>query len=168
MDGWDSNPFQILTSIVAPAILTNASSVMALGTSNRFARTVDRARALYAETTDETHAARLDHRLKLLQSAEFRATLLVRALTSFYLSVGSFSAAALISLFGAVFTLGHQSFLQQASLYLALAAGIVGVGGLVSGTSLLIWETRRALQALLDEATHLYDRPDAPLDAAAN
>lgn len=168
MDGWDSNPFQVLTSIVAPAILTNASSVMALGTSNRFARTVDRARALYAETTREQNPARLDQRLKLLKSAEFRATLLVRALTGFYLSVGSFSAAALISLFGAVFTMGHQPLLQQASLYLALTAGIVGVAGLVTGTSLLVWETRRALQALLDEATHLYDRPDAPTDAAAH
>ena len=40
------NLFGTLTLIVAPAILTNASSVMALGTSNRFARAVDRVRAL--------------------------------------------------------------------------------------------------------------------------
>lgn len=165
MDGWDSNPFQVLTSIVAPAILTNASSVMALGTSNRFARTMDRARALYAETTREKHPARLDHRFKLLKNAESRARLLVRALTAFYLSVGSFSAAALISLFGAVFTVGHQPLLQQAALYLALAAGVVGVSGLVSGTFLLVWETRRALRALLDEAAHLYDRPDERMEA---
>ncbi|MBX3414771.1 MAG: DUF2721 domain-containing protein [Pirellulales bacterium] len=158
MDGWDSNPFQVLTSIVAPAILTNASSVMALGTSNRFARTVDRARVLYAETTRESDPARLDHRLRQLQIAESRVLLLVRALTAFYSSVGSFAAAALISLLGAVFTMGHQNLLQQVSLYVALAAGMVGVGGLVTGTSLLVWETRRALKALTDEAAHLYDR----------
>ncbi len=35
MDGVGSNPLGMLTFIVAPAILTNASSVMALGTSNR-------------------------------------------------------------------------------------------------------------------------------------
>ena len=35
-------PYAALTLIVAPAILTNASSVLALGTSNRFARAVDR------------------------------------------------------------------------------------------------------------------------------
>jgi len=46
MDGVGSNPLGMLTFIVAPAILTNASSVMALGTSNRFARTIDRARTL--------------------------------------------------------------------------------------------------------------------------
>ena len=34
------NPFGILTFIVAPVILTNASSVMALGTSNGFARAI--------------------------------------------------------------------------------------------------------------------------------
>ncbi len=35
-----NNPFAILTAIVAPAILTNACSVLALGTSNRLGRVV--------------------------------------------------------------------------------------------------------------------------------
>ena len=37
------NPFTSLSLIAAPAVLTNASSVLALGTSNRFARAIDRA-----------------------------------------------------------------------------------------------------------------------------
>src|SRR5258708_39348357 len=49
MDPLATNPFGILTFIVAPAILTNASTVMALGTSNRFARAIDRARALSSQ-----------------------------------------------------------------------------------------------------------------------
>ena len=40
------NPFAVLTAIVAPAILTNASSVLALGTSNRLGRVVDRTRVV--------------------------------------------------------------------------------------------------------------------------
>ena len=36
------SPFAVLTAIVGPAILTNASSVLCLGTSNRIARVVDR------------------------------------------------------------------------------------------------------------------------------
>ena len=44
-----SNPFGVLTSVVAPAILTNACSVLALGTSNRLARVVDRTRVVAAE-----------------------------------------------------------------------------------------------------------------------
>src|SRR6266567_3733024 len=43
------NPFAVLTAIVAPAILTNASSVLALGTSNRLARVVDRTRIVAAQ-----------------------------------------------------------------------------------------------------------------------
>ena len=38
------NPFAALTTIVAPAVLTNACSVLCLGTSNRIARVVDRSR----------------------------------------------------------------------------------------------------------------------------
>lgn len=41
-----SNPFIILTFIVAPAILTNASALMVTSTANRFARAIDRARSL--------------------------------------------------------------------------------------------------------------------------
>jgi len=43
-----NNPFGVLTSVVAPAILTNACSVLALGTSNRLARVVDRTRVVAA------------------------------------------------------------------------------------------------------------------------
>ena len=42
------NPFAVLTAIVAPAILTNACSVLSLGTSNRIARVVDRTRVVYS------------------------------------------------------------------------------------------------------------------------
>jgi hypothetical protein len=40
-----ADPFSILTVVVAPAVLTNASSVLALGTNNRLARVADRAHA---------------------------------------------------------------------------------------------------------------------------
>ncbi len=43
------NPFAALTIVVAPAVLTNASSVLCLGTGNRIARVVDRTRVLNAE-----------------------------------------------------------------------------------------------------------------------
>ena len=37
-----SNPFAVLTFISAPAVLTNASSVLLFGTGNRYGRAVDR------------------------------------------------------------------------------------------------------------------------------
>src|SRR5262244_1821468 len=41
------NPFAVLTLIAAPAVFTNASSVLALGTGNRLARVVDRTRVTW-------------------------------------------------------------------------------------------------------------------------
>lgn len=45
----NDNPFAVLTAVVAPAILTNACSVLCLGTGNRIARVVDRTRVITAE-----------------------------------------------------------------------------------------------------------------------
>ena len=49
MAPFSDNPFAALTIVVAPAILTNASSVLCLGTANRLARVVDRTRVVSAE-----------------------------------------------------------------------------------------------------------------------
>ena len=47
-----TNPFAVLSLIVAPAILTNAASVLVMSTSNRLARAIDRARDLARELED--------------------------------------------------------------------------------------------------------------------
>src|SRR5258708_34699911 len=129
MDPLATNPFGILTFIVAPAILTNASSVMALNTSNRFARAIDRARALSSqvEGRENDPDPEIALRIRQLWYAERRGLLLVRALTAFYLSVGSFAAASLVSLLGAVFFVAQQVLLREGTLGVALCAG--GVGG---------------------------------------
>jgi hypothetical protein len=44
-----ANPFSILTVVVAPAVLTNASSVLALGTNNRLPRVANRTHAVTAQ-----------------------------------------------------------------------------------------------------------------------
>ena len=41
-----TNPFVILSYVGGPALLTNATGLFVLSTSNRFARAIDRARAL--------------------------------------------------------------------------------------------------------------------------
>ena len=76
--------FSLLTFIVAPAILTNASSVMTLGTSNRFARAIDRVRELSALVEGKEHEPDpvTALRVRQLRSAERRTLLLVRALTA--------------------------------------------------------------------------------------
>ena len=168
-----SNPFAVLTFIAAPAILTNASSVMALGTSNRFARAVDRARTLAAQVERRPNEAdpETDRRMRLLGYAERRALLLVRALTAFYLSVGAFAAASLASLMGALFAAVQMAALRDLSLWLALPAGVVGIGGLMCGAGILVWETRLTL-AILREETDLIraglHRRSVALPAAPN
>jgi hypothetical protein len=147
-------PFTALTLIAAPAVLTNASSVLALGTSNRFARAVDRQRQLSALLQTESSATDADLgdlRIRQLHRAERRAQLLLRALTNFYAALGSFAAASLISLLGALITQPHPRLAGAASIA-GLLVGMIGVGGVVHGCWLLIRETRITLHSLREEA----------------
>jgi hypothetical protein len=148
------NPYAVLTLIAAPAILTNASSVLALGTSNRFARAVDRQRQLsqMLEAADKLDADTLHVRRRQLGLTERRAQLLIGALTRFYTSLGAFAASALVSLIGAVLLPTGYRTLEIIATGLALLAGVIGVGGLVFGCVLLIRETRLTVQALSEEA----------------
>jgi hypothetical protein len=157
MDPVNTNPFGILTFIVAPAILTNASSVNALSTSNRLARAMDRARAISSQIEQHEGEPGVGNevRLRLLKFMERRTLLIVRALTCFYISIGSFAAAALISLVGAVLVAAHEDVLRQITFAISLCAGVVGVGGLACGSGLLVFETRMALRGLAEETRFL-------------
>lgn len=169
MDSLGSNPFAVLTFIAAPAILTNASSVMALGTSNRFARAIDRGRALAKElaTPAGLTVEEAEFRCRQLGVANRRALLLVRALTAFYTSLGAFAAASFTSLLGAVFVvLGHEAG-RQVGMVVALVCGVVGVAGLVAGSLLLVWETRLALRILGEETTFVHRRLRERVDGQA-
>src|SRR5438093_11811637 len=62
------NPFTALTIVVAPAILTNASSLLCFGTANRLARVMDRTRAVSAQLAgaglNEGNRAMYEHQLR--------------------------------------------------------------------------------------------------------
>src|SRR5947209_8273482 len=105
------NPFAALTAVVAPAILTNASSVLCLGTGNRIARVVDRTRVVAAEIASlEAGSSEYQVRVSQLERLQVRAQLLLRALRMFYLALGSFAAAALISVIGSALAFYDQQF----------------------------------------------------------
>jgi Protein of unknown function (DUF2721) len=149
----DTNPFQILTLIVAPAILTNSSSILSLSTSNRFARTVDRSRYIYEQMK---HPERLKPNEIALYQKQLpvvgkRSLLLVKALTCFYLSVGSFAATALVSIVGACISLFNNNLASEVTMIAALLCGIIGVAGLVSGTTMLLKEMWLALNFMKAE-----------------
>ena len=153
MDTVGGNPFAVLTAVVAPAILTNACSVLALGTSNRLARVVDRtrvvARELAALEPSDSHHANWAAQLKGLQ---VRTRLLVKALRVIYGSLGLFATAALVSVLGSIVTYYGAGILFQLTAGLALLAGAVAVTGLASGCLLMVQETRLAVQNLAEEA----------------
>jgi len=149
-----TNPFAVLSLIVAPAILTNACSVLVMSTSNRLARAVDRARELskQLEGTDELSGPEPARRLRDLASNETRAFMLLRALQSFYAGLSGFAAAALLALIGAVLA-PLRVPLIVASLELAtVLVGLFAVGALIRGAVILVRETRLAVQILGERA----------------
>ena len=162
------NPFTSLSLIAAPAVLTNASSVLALGTSNRFARAIDRARAL--STLLEKEEVDADPvtimRIHQLNRLERRALLLLHALRAFYLALGSFAASALISLIGASVISSVHHLVFRITLGIAAVTGCVGVGGIVFGCILLVEETRLAVINVGEEAKLVRERFAAYLTAS--
>jgi hypothetical protein len=149
----DTNPFAVLTFLAAPAVLTNASSVLALGTENRRGRAADRARAMSSLVLSATEAVdpRTQRHLANFDTAVRRARLLVEALRMFYLAVGSFAMGTCASLFGgAAGYLGLQNVLQVA-VGVGGAAAVVGIAGLGIGSLRLVAETRLALRSISAE-----------------
>lgn len=156
-----SNPFAALSLIVAPAILTNASSVLAMSTSNRLARAVDRARDLARQLEHPGGDSGPDgaRRMHEMVTAETRALLLLRVLRSFYIALAAFALATLVSLVGAVLAAMLGTGIAVRLLEVAgVAAGVVAVGALVHGATLLLRETRLAVGILHDRANSVRER----------
>jgi len=147
------NPFAVLTSVVAPAILTNASSVLALGTGNRLARVVDRTRVVAVELAAREPGS-LDYQAwaSQLDRLQVRAQLLLKALRAFYASLGLFASAALVSVGGSIAAYYGQKLPFQLAAGLATFTGGSAVVGLASGCLLMVRETRLAVQNLAEEA----------------
>jgi hypothetical protein len=152
-----TNPFAALSLIVAPAVLTNASSILVLSTSNRLARAIDRARVLatHLESPTRTDDGLSGLRFKEMDSAERRALLLLSALRFFYASIGAFATAAFTSLVGAALLSTPVRALPATLETVAVATGFIGVLCLVLGCALLLRETRIAVRVVSEEATHL-------------
>ena len=155
-----ATPLAALSLIVAPAILTNASSVLAMSTSNRLARAVDRARELarQLEAPDDTLRDQNERRLHDLTVTEDRAVLLLRALRSFYSALGGFATATLLSLVGAVAAVTATGIAVRVLELAALIAGAIAVAALVHGSALLLRETGLAVAVLQERAENVRAR----------
>jgi hypothetical protein len=154
------NPFAVLSLIVAPAVLTNASAVLIMSTSNRLARVVDRARELsrQLEAAEDLSTPEAVRRRRELAAAEQRTLLLLAALRSFYIALGSFASAALVSLLGALLVPMGAGVHVQVLEVVGLVAGFLAVYALVHGSVLLVRETRIAVQVLQERAASIHAR----------
>jgi hypothetical protein len=152
-----ANPFAVLSLIVAPALLTNASSVLSMSTSNRLARAVDRARELTKQIEASTDISSADNtrRLRELAAAEQRALMLLGALRSFYVALGGFASATLVSLVGAVLASMGVGVVLRGLEIAAVFAGLVAVGAIVHGSVILVRETRIAVHVLHERVSTL-------------
>lgn len=163
MAAFTDNPFAVLTAVVAPAVLTNACSVLSLGTGNRIARVVDRTRVVSARfATLAPGNAEHDALMRQLERLRVRAHLLVRALRLFYAALGSFASAALISVIGSALAVFDQNVAFHVAAVIGLAAGTLAVTALVIGCTLMVRETKLALQTMTEEADFAaLSRPNA-------
>ena len=144
-----SDPFSVLTFVAAPAVLTNASSVLALGTNNRLARVADRAHAVMAQSAGARDHEGVAAEVAVLQT---RAQLLLRAIRCFYLGLGLFASSALISIAGSiVVSYGWPSGFQIAA-GVGVVCGASAVIALVCGCVLMIGETQLAVKGLAYDA----------------
>jgi len=160
MDTVTHSPFAALTMIVAPAMLTNASCVLAMSTINRMLRTRERMRELLAESEDEAGrpAQEVERAARQVDRVERQAMLLMGAVASIYVALGSFALATLVSLLGAAFVSISGQMLFRALATIGFVLGVVGVCGLVFGCARLFRATQLSLLNIREEAETIRNR----------
>jgi hypothetical protein len=145
--------FTVLTAVVAPAVLTNATSLLSQQIGNRIARVIDRTRNLSAIRAsyqqEQQLQAVLDEESHLLRR---RAKLLTFALRFGYFALGGFAAEALIAVIGAVLSTSDVRYVDSVAAVIALAVGVVSVLAFVASCACMVRETMIALRNLEHEA----------------
>jgi hypothetical protein len=151
------NPFAVLTFIVAPAILTNAASVLAMSTINRMLRARERMHQLFTESQTGAFATETKF-LEQVSRVERQGLLLLKALHGIYIAISAFAAASLVTLIGAgAGQLGNQ-MLMHVIVTLGLLLGFAGVGGLIAGCINLFKATKLSLVNIREEANAIRAR----------
>jgi hypothetical protein len=145
------NPFALLTLIAAPALLTNAASLLALSTSNRFLRAGERLRAV-ADSIEKAVPEDRDWRLVQMNRIEQQAILLLDALRVIYVALGGFVSASLVSIVGAGFSARDWHPAAEIMIGIGLICGFIGAGSIVWACVRLFHATRLSLMNISEEA----------------
>ncbi|HEV8541883.1 MAG TPA: DUF2721 domain-containing protein [Verrucomicrobiae bacterium] len=158
MDVNAQSPFQFLSLIAAPALLTNATCVLAMSTINRMLRTRDRMHELFLEGKSGQQEMSEEF-LEQVGRVERQARLLLHALGAIYVALGCFAGGTLMTLIG----LALNQFIHSSILTLFVLVGItlvfVGVSSLIFGSARLFQATQISLLNLQAEADFLRARP---------
>jgi hypothetical protein len=165
MDPLTTSPFIVFTVIAAPAVLTNAASVMSLATSNRLARAIDRSRVILAELAAHKEVtadarARKARQIELLRQ---RALLLTRALGCYQLAICSFAIATLVALAGTALHYLEPDYLGRAALIVSLGSAILGGFALAVGAWRVVHETRLSYALLREDTAEVMESLRSPL-----
>jgi hypothetical protein len=138
----------VLTSMITPALLISACGTFILSTSNRLGRVIDRVRVLSDKLEElmqrdepaELFEQRRSMIFEQMNRLSFRADLLQRSLTVFYVASGVFVATSV--------AIGVASLFRTDFNWIPVVLGILGACLLFYGSVMLITEARLAVRTL--------------------
>lgn len=145
---------EILGAMITPAVLISAAGTLALSTSNRIARVVDRVRVMGQEAerlnSGESTGKRYDKKSryisKQLETLSVRVLHLRAALTALYVAIGVLVTTSI--------AIGVVAELRWQHSWIPVVLGLLGTTALLYASLLLIREARLAVASLMQEAEH--------------
>lgn len=150
------SPFTVLTFIAAPALLTNATSVLAMSTTTRMLRTRDSMGQLLRRSEGHNLTGESAQQMvNQVNRTEKQAGLLLGALVAIYSALGCFAGATLVTLIGAALAeFGFKPWLA----YVGVALGALGVAFVVLGSIRLFRATQLSILNIHEEAQLIRNR----------
>jgi hypothetical protein len=149
---------EVLGAMITPAVLISAGGTLVLSTSNRLSRVVDRVRTLAAdadrlEPADGPPSVRSQREAqkRVLLTSQLRdlwkrAILLRSAIAALYVAIGLLIATSIgVGIFTA-FGFDYS--------FIPITLGMLGTGGLLWATGLLVREARLAIASTLEEVEY--------------
>jgi hypothetical protein len=149
---------EVLGAMITPAVLISAGGTLVLSTSNRLSRVVDRVRVLAAdaerlpEPADASRAVdpRAADRRRLignqLRDLSRRAIFLRSAIAALYVAIAFLITTSI--------GVGIFTALGLDYAWIPISLGMLGTGGLLWATGLLVREARLAISSTLEEMAH--------------
>ena len=145
----------VLSAMITPAVMILSCASLAISTSARLGRVIDRTRKISEQIItagtaggNEENRKMIRHELlRQLSMSARRARLLQLSLTAVYLSLTLFVATS--------FALGAASVLDELRAWLPMTLGVVGIMLLFGACLLLVIDARIAVSAIFSEMDSL-------------